>query len=97
MKIEFTDLINIMEINKIIYYGRKTMNSNDIDLVVVSDDFESMYDYKRLNVVKKYIRSKKKLDLICLTIKEFNELIDIRSKYFSNVMERGEILYERRK
>ncbi|EJR73635.1 hypothetical protein ORN01_22160 [Bacillus cereus] len=94
--LNFSELVCNLKIEKIIIFGNLTMKSNDLDLLIVSDDYEVMYNHKRIKISKKFIHSIKKLDLICLTLKEFNEL-QIRPNQFSiNILTKGEVLYERR-
>ncbi|MEN0664618.1 hypothetical protein [Caldifermentibacillus hisashii] len=91
----FKELINILNIEKIIIFGNKNFESNDIDLLIISSDFEEMYTIKRREFVRRYINSNKKLDLICLTPCEYQRMKRFPNKFSTDIILKGEVVYAR--
>lgn len=94
--LHFEELLHIFVIEKIIIFGNKSRESNDIDLLIISDDFEEMYSAKRINSVLRYVNISKKLDLICLTSNEFYRMKKFPTEFSKEILLNGEIIYERR-
>ncbi|CAH2213879.1 hypothetical protein [Tepidibacter aestuarii] len=94
--LDYSELIVHLQIEKIIRYGTISSELSDLDLLIVSNDFESMFMPKRLSVTKKYVKAKRKLDLICLTSEEFEKLQKKPNQFSVNILIKGELLYERR-
>ncbi len=88
-------LVKTLSIEKIIIYGNRAITSNDIDLLIVSDDFIDIFRQKRKKLVKRLISSDKPIDPICLTIHEYKVLLDSNDNYRLNIIEKGEILYDK--
>ena len=88
-------LVNTLSIEKIIIYGNRACTSNDIDLLIVSDDFIDVFRQKRKKLVEGLISSDKPIDPICLTNCEYRILLDSSDDYRTNVIERGEIIYDK--
>lgn len=95
-ELDYSELIDYLQVEKIIRYGTLSTNTSDLDLVIISDDFESMFVHKRLSVTKKYLKSNRKLDLICLTNDEFRRLKRNPNSFSVNILTKGVLLYGRR-
>ncbi|MDK7489685.1 MULTISPECIES: hypothetical protein [Bacillus cereus group] len=94
-KFNFSALVLAIDIEKILLFGNKSITSNDIDLLVVSNDFELMYSSKRVQYVKKYLNSTKKIDLICVTVEEYKKMIKYPTELSKQIIKSGEIVYEK--
>lgn len=95
-EIDYSELIDYLKVEKIIHYGTLSTQTSDLDLVIISDDFESMFVHKRLSVTKKYLKGNRKLDLICLTNDRYRKLKKNPNSFSANILIKGELLYERR-
>ncbi|MCR2043778.1 hypothetical protein [Anaerosalibacter massiliensis] len=95
-ELDYSELIDYLQVEKIIRYGTLSTQTSDLDLVIISDDFESMFVHKRLSVTKKYLKGNRKLDLICLTNDEYRKLKRNPNSFSVNILIKGELLYERR-
>lgn len=95
-ELDYSELIDYLQVEKIIRYGTLTTQTSDLDLVIISDDFENMFVHKRLSVTKKYLKGNRKLDLICLTNDEYGKLKRNPNSFSINILIKGELLYERR-
>lgn len=93
---DYSELIDYLQVEKIICYGTLSTEISDLDLVIISDDFESMFIHKRLSITKKYLKGNRKLDLICLTNAEYRKLKNNPNSFSVNILIKGELLYERR-
>ena len=64
-------------INKVIFFGSRAndeyLKSSDIDLVIVSDDFEGIDFSKRISMIYNYWDFKYAVDFLCYTKKEFEK------------------------
>lgn len=71
LKKEFT-------IKKVIFFGSRTgeeyLNKSDIDLIIVSKDFEKINFIKRTSIMYNYWDSDYDVDFLCYTPKEFDKL-----------------------
>ena len=68
----------VKHLDKIIVFGsfvarEREQRKRDIDILIVSNDFELMSSFMRRNVVKKCMEGLN-VDPICMTKKEFNRL-----------------------
>ena len=65
-------------VNKIIFFGSRTgeeyLEHSDIDLVIVSEDFEGIDFTKRMSRMYDYWKSDYDVDFLCYTPKEFEKL-----------------------
>ncbi|MEN6328601.1 MAG: hypothetical protein ABFD18_20635 [Syntrophomonas sp.] len=95
LDLDYSELIDYLQIFKIILYG-SLLETSDLDLVIISDDFECMFIHKRISIAKKCLKTKRKLDLICLTIDEFEKLQKTPNQFSVNILIEGELLYEGR-
>jgi len=74
------------KINEIFLFGNK-LAQNDIDVLVVSDDFANISRTKRKMLIKK---TSLKLDPICLTTQEFEKLKRSKSSLWSIISTEGQ-------
>ncbi|WP_458411536.1 hypothetical protein ACNQFZ_11755 [Schinkia sp. CFF1] len=92
----FSNLTNLYKIDLIIEFGETSiMQRNDIDLLIVSDDFDDMFMHKRRNLVKGCIVSELVIDPICITLEEF-ERFQKGNSIFAKQILKGAILYDSR-
>ncbi len=72
------DLRKDFLIDRVIFFGSrafgKERGDSDIDLIVVSDDFENMSFFERVAKMYDYWNLKVPVDFLCYTKKEFNSL-----------------------
>lgn len=92
----FSKLTDLYNIDFIIEFGEtcKTQR-NDIDLLIVSNDFEDMFIHKRKKLAERYIISETKIDPICITLKEFERMQKGKSIFAKQIL-KGVILYDSR-
>ena len=66
------------KINRVIFFGSRTgqdyLEYSDIDLVIVSEDFEGIDFTKRMSLMYNYWKSNYDVDFLCYTLKEFEKL-----------------------
>jgi predicted nucleotidyltransferase len=66
------------QINKIIFFGSRTTNKynkdSDIDLIIVSDDFEGLDFFERVSKMYNYWELDYPVDFLCYTLNEFTNL-----------------------
>jgi predicted nucleotidyltransferase len=92
----FGDLTNLFEIELIIEFGETSnIRRNDIDLLIVSNDFEDMFTHKRKRLVQKCIISDPEIDPICITLEEFVRLQKGDSIFAKQIL-KGAIIYDSR-
>jgi len=92
-------LIRYLEVDKIIVFGsfvarEREQRKRDIDILIVSNDFELMSSFMRRNVVKKCMEGLN-VDPICMTKKEFNRLKKNNTAFSRQILKTGKIYYER--
>ena len=67
-----------LSVNNIIFFGSRTSNKyhkdSDIDLMIVSKDFDGMHFINRASKMYNYWESDMPVDFICYTPKEFEIL-----------------------
>ncbi len=72
------DLRKDFLIDRVIFFGSRASGEeredSDIDLIIVSDDFESMSFFERVAKMYDYWNLRIPVDFICYTRKEFNSL-----------------------
>lgn len=93
--VDYSILTENLNIEKIILYGNSEHYSNDIDLLIVSDDFRDMFFFKRINKVIEYIETDNILDPICLTNIEYCKLLNYPNEFSRKIISKGETIYER--
>lgn len=79
-------------------YSRGTFESDsDIDLIVVSDCYSSINGYIRNKMISSEILSKVKIDLLCLTVREYGQYMNSKAyqRETIEIVYKGE-LYETR-
>ena len=79
------DLNREFKINDLYIFGNKS-TQNDIDILIVSDDFVNISRTKRKMLVKKISF---KLDPICLTTREFKKLKLSKSSLWNTISTKG--------
>lgn len=95
--IDINALIKRIDVEKVILFGNIVNDDGaDIDILVVSDDFEDMLIFKREQVVKSLIDSDKTIDPICVTLSEYRRMKATKNYFVSQVLSKGMIIYERR-
>ena len=66
------------QVSKVLFFGSRTgedyLKHSDIDLVVVSDNFEKINFTKRMSLMYNYWDSDYDVDFLCYTQKEFSKL-----------------------
>ena len=64
----------------------KQKENSDIDLLIITDDFEELSYFKRRELVQKAINLNffLSVDAICLSKKEYIQIIDERRELFNN-------------
>lgn len=94
--INLSYLTRFYKVDLIIEFG-ETSNSerNDIDLLIISDDFEDMFTHKRKKMVENCIISNYLIDPICVTSDEFCKMKNGDSNFTKQIL-KGDILYDRR-
>ena len=69
-------------------------NSKDIDLLVISEDFEGVSRLKRNEKVNLNFSSKL-IDPVCLTVKEYERLVQEKSVFLNMILANASKIYER--
>lgn len=87
-------LLRAFTIDKIIRYGNRSAAAKDIDLLIVSDDFLPVFRQKRKALIQQWIISDKPIDPICMTRKEYGQLLAGKDPYSRNIIFKGEVLYD---
>ena len=90
------DLLNeYLIIEKIILFGNMKADARDIDLLIVSDDFQDMYAKKRKDFIYKGLTALKKIDVLCLTNRQYEKMVSVENEFNKNLFRKGVIVYER--
>ncbi len=65
-------------IKEVILFGSRARgdeeDESDIDLMIISDDFEGVGYFKRMYIMYRYWKARIPIDFMCYTSKEFNAL-----------------------
>lgn len=69
-------------------------DGNDIDILVVSEDFDGVSRLKRAEKVK-YNFPFQNIDVVCMTKKEFDRLIMQKSLFLREILKSAILIYER--
>lgn len=67
---------------------------NDIDILVVSEDFDGVSRFKRAEKVKSNFPFQN-IDVVCLTRKEFDRLMMQKSLFLTEILKSSILIYER--
>ena len=84
-------------IDKIVLFGSyvEDINDyNDIDIIVISDDFTGISIAKRKRLIKQLLSSLI-VDPICLTSLQFNRMKDVGSDLYNKINKTGCEIYDR--
>jgi predicted nucleotidyltransferase len=66
------EILGIKEVYLIGSVAKSQADScSDLDIIVISDNFEGISYFKRKQLVQKYLESERQIDAICLTTDEF--------------------------
>lgn len=78
LKVFLTNLNEIIKINEIILFGSRAEGTasrkSDVDLIIVSEDFEGKNFFERASMMYDYWDLDLPVDFLCYTTKEFNKL-----------------------
>jgi predicted nucleotidyltransferase len=91
---DISQLLRAVKIDKIIQYGNMSKGASDIDLLVISDDFNDIFIQKRRDFAKDRIIADKITDVICLTKKEHMLYKSEKNPYYENIKKSGRIIYD---
>lgn len=83
-------LINYFSIELIIRFGNINEDAQDIDLLIVSDDFLGVSNLKRKQLITKF---DSRIDPICLTLLQFQRLKKSNSSLYNSILSNHKILY----
>jgi uncharacterized protein len=65
-------------IHNVVFFGSRVegraRKDSDIDLIIVSDDFEGMSFFRRVAKMYDYWETSKPVDFLCYTVREFERL-----------------------
>ena len=71
-------LRKVFSIHNVVFFGSrangKVREDSDIDLIIVSDDFEGMDFFERVSRMYKYWDGLVPVDFLCYTVKEYERL-----------------------
>lgn len=84
------EILNLFETNLIVEFGNKSESANDIDVLIVSNDFIYISKFKSRDLIK---RIDKKLDPLCLTIQQFNELKNKNCSLYKSILKTKSVKY----
>lgn len=84
------EILNLFETNLIVQFGNNTDNANDIDLLIVSNDFNFISRLKSRELLK---RIDEKIDALCLTVNQFNELKKRKCSLYNSILKTNSIKY----
>lgn len=79
------------------YANGSQCNNSDLDLLLISEDFKGIPQFKRKLLVNNIVNSPTKVDPICLTINEFNNVSTTDRDFFLEdmILIKGDIQNER--
>lgn len=83
-------LLREFEIKLIIQFGNRTKSAKDIDVIIVSDNFEGISDNKRRHLI---CRIDESLDPVCFTINEYDNLTLAGSPFLKMITNNSKIIY----
>lgn len=89
---DLNQLLSFIHVVAVVQYGNRSSTAADIDLLIISDDFENMFFSKRQHLINTLLQAGKKLDLLCLTQQEWTTYQKSRPVYCQNILQ-GVFLY----
>lgn len=84
------EILNLFETKLIVQFGNNTDNAKDIDLLIVSNDFNFISRLKSRELLK---RIDEKIDALCLTVNQFNELKKQKCSLYNSILKTNSIKY----
>ncbi|RFZ78541.1 hypothetical protein DS742_12765 [Lacrimispora amygdalina] len=88
------ELLNLyFNIKCIILFGNTSVSSKDIDLLIISENFSSIFIFKRAALVRSILSTAKKIDPICLTPTELADYIEKQNPFYLNILKKGTLIY----
>lgn len=96
MELKIDLLLNVLDVHTIMLFGSILNKSNprDIDLLIVSDDFEDMFIFKRKQQVQQLVESNT-IDPVCVTVEEFLNMKVSGSGFSKQILLTGRVIYEK--
>lgn len=96
MKLKIDLLFYMLDVHTIILFGSilDRNNPKDIDLLIVSDEFEDMFFLKRKQHIRQLLKSEK-IDPICVTVSEYLKMKNNGSVFSQQILSTGRIIYEK--
>jgi len=85
-----SEILKLFDTEFILQFGDQIKKSTDIDILIVSNDFEGISTLKRREIIKRIDSS---LDPICLTVRQFDRLKDSQSSIFKCIQKSQILLY----
>jgi hypothetical protein len=83
-------LLRLFSTKLLVEFGNKGTYAHDIDILIISDEFEGISSLKRKELIKGIDRS---LDPICLTSRQFQILKDSNCNLFNCIKNDHLIIY----
>jgi len=83
-------ILKEFEVKSIIQFGNIAETSKDVDILIVSDNFEGVSDKKRRELICKIDAN---LDPVCLTTNEYNNLSNANSSILKGITSTSKIIY----
>jgi len=101
LKAELERIVGVLERRvrpeKVILFGSlasgRLRPESDIDLLIVQDSQETIFE--RVKRLESILERRYAADLIVLTPKEVQTLLDSDNRYLKDIFSRGKVLYER--
>ena len=90
MNTAINEILNSFNISLIIRFGNREISANDLDLLIVSDDFIGISNYKRAEIIK-FINPL--VDPICFTRLEFEIFQNKNNTLYRKIKSDSTILY----
>jgi predicted nucleotidyltransferase len=92
-------LIHYLDIELVIVFGSYLYGDNyngksDIDILVVSNDFIHILEFKRKTLVKRCLTSTK-VDPICLTEFEYSLVLAKKTAFTKEIVETWKVMYDK--
>lgn len=89
---DLTKLLSSIHVVTIIQFGNLEATAEDVDVLIISDDFSVMFLSKRIRFVKSILRAENPIDPLCLTRQEWKVFKQNRPVFCKNILQ-GELLY----
>ncbi|TNE71753.1 hypothetical protein EP331_08845 [bacterium] len=92
---ELTFPLQNLDIAKAYLFGSSTIGTGkDLDILIISDDFEGVSRIKRAEKVKLNFLTEN-IDPVCISEKEFERLTKQNSLFLSDILKSAILIYER--